>query len=266
MLLLDAHVHLGPAFATKASMFPGVLATSIVELMDSAGIDAACTFAPAWSGPEFQDPTFEMGNAAVGQAAAEYPDRLLPFARVNPNLRAQALKELDRCKTQYGFLGLKLHPLTEHFFASDVTLLRPIFERCVEWDWPVLFHSGYYPTCQPAMFVPLAEAFPDVPIILAHLSYAHPADAIIVARRYPNVYLETSSNSTTATMKKVYESIDVRQFVYGSDIPFSDPNDVLAKIRAVPDMCEDALSLILGGNMSRLLKRRIPSCAEEVLS
>jgi predicted TIM-barrel fold metal-dependent hydrolase len=221
--------------------------------MDSANIEMVCTFPPLWDGTSYQDPTFEIANAAIAEETADHRDRLLPFARINPNYGEKALQELDRCKTEYGCVGLKLHPSCEHFMPNNLKLLSPIFERCAEWEWPVFFHSGYYPTCQPALFVPLAEAFPTVPIILAHLAYAHPADAIVVARRCPNIYLETSANSTTTAMREVYESVDTHQFVYGSDLPFTDPNDVLAKIRAVPGMTEEDLELVLGGNMLRLL-------------
>jgi predicted TIM-barrel fold metal-dependent hydrolase len=253
MLIIDAHTHMGPMFDDRPGMFAGTHATDILDLMDSAGIDLACTFPPLWQGPVVIDPTFEQANAAIARETAAHRDRLLHFARVDPNFGEKALAEMDRCKEEYGCVGIKLHPSTEHFLPSNLRLMGPIFERCADWNWPVFFHAGYYPTCQPALFVPLAEEFPTVPIILAHIAYGHPADAIVVARRCPNIYLETSSNSTTVTMRQVFESIGPRQFVYGSDLPFSDPKDVLAKIRAVPGTTEEDLELILGGNMLRML-------------
>ena len=253
MQIVDSHTHMGPMFDDRPGMYPGTRASDIIALMDSAGINLSCTFAPLWEGPAVQDPNFEQANEAIARDTEKVRDRLAPFARVNPNYGERALRELDKCKREYDFVGLKLHPTTEFFLPNNLRLMRPIMERCDEWGWPVFFHSGYYPTCQPALFVPLAEAFPNVPMILAHIGYAHPADCIVVARRYPNIYLETSANSTTTIMTQVYENVDVKQFLYGSDLPFTDPVDVMEKIRAVPGMSDEDLTLVLGGNIMRLL-------------
>lgn len=252
-MILDAHAHIGPAFRTRPVFSPGVDPADIVRLMDEAGISRACLFPPAWEGPEFRDPRFEQANRAVAAARAAYPDRFITYARVNPNFKPAALVELERCRTEYGCRGLKLHPLTEYFWVSNLGLLRPLFERCDAWRWPVFFHSGYYPTCQPALFIPLARAFPRVPIILAHLSYAHTGDAIIAAQTCANIYLETSANTTTAAIAETLRRVGPEQLVFGSDMPFTHPLDVIRKIEAVPGLTSRERDLILGQNMARLL-------------
>ncbi|MBI4278222.1 MAG: amidohydrolase [Armatimonadetes bacterium] len=252
-MIIDAHAHLGPSFATRPAFLPAVKPEEVIAILDRSGIDRACVFAAAWEGPEFTDPYYERGNEAVAEAVRRYPDRLIGYCRVDPNWTRQAVREMERGRRDFGFRGLKLHPLWEHFWSSNLKILRPVFELCREYRWPVFFHAGYYPTCQPALFVGLAKAFLDVPIILAHLAYAHTADAIVVAKRHPNIYLETSANSSSPAIAETLKRVGPDQVLYGSDLPFTEPRDVMAKIKAAPGITAEALRKIMGGNMARLL-------------
>lgn len=252
-LVIDAHSHMGPAFADKPTYLPGATGDEIVELLDRASIDLACIFAPIWEGPTFVDPDFHQANASIAAAVKRFPDRLIGYARVDPNQRGLAIDELRRCHDEYGFKGLKLHPLWEHFETDNLRLMAPIADFCAEHRWPMFFHGGYYPTCQPALFMPLAERYPDVAFIIAHFGYAHTADAIIAADRYPNIYLETAANTAASAIQEALRRVDPRQILYGSDLPFTDPEDAQEKFRQQPLLTDEARALIFGGNMARLL-------------
>ncbi len=253
MEIVDAHVHLGPMFDLRPAMFPGTYASDILKLMDAADVASSCVFAPLWQGPIMQDPTFEQANAALAAEVDGKRDRFHPYARVNPNHGAVAVAEMEKCHREYGFVGLKLHPTTEFFMPNNMELMAPIMDLCAAWHWPIFFHAGYYPTCQPALFLPLADAYPTVPIILGHIGYAHYADSIVAARQCDNVYLETSANSTSAVIAEVIERTGPSKLLFGTDMPFTDPSDVIEKIRAVPGLSEGALRQVLGENMLNLL-------------
>ena len=252
-MIIDAHAHLGPAFRLRPPFLPGVTGEEVVAIMDRAAIDIACVFAPAWEGPQFIDPEYREGNRAIYEATRRFPKRLVGYVRVDPNVRGRALDEMRRGREKYGFRGLKLHPLWEHFQPNNLRLMSPIMELCGAYRWPIFFHAGYYPTCQPAIFIPLAERFPEVPIILGHIGYAHVADVIIAANLCPNIYVETSANSTADAIQAVLERVDPRQILYGSDLPFTQPEDVQAKISLQPTLTDEARPMIMGGNMARLL-------------
>jgi predicted TIM-barrel fold metal-dependent hydrolase len=51
----------------------------------------------------------------------------------------------------------------------------------------------------------------------------------------------------------VLKEVDPGQILYGSDLPFTEPGDVLSKIRLQPEITERAKAQILGQNMARLL-------------
>ena len=252
-MIIDAHAHLGPAFQTRPPLLPGVTGDDIVRILDAAKIDKACVFAPAWEGPEFVDPGYEEANRAVYLAVRKHPDRLIGYCRVDPNQMSQAYTEMVRCHDEYGFQGLKLHPLWEHFLPSNAKIVPPILRRCQNYGWPIFWHAGYYPTCEPALFFDMAKEFPRVNHILAHLAYAHTLDAIILSQQCANVFLETSGNSTAQAIGATLRAVGPEKFIFGSDLPFTQPEDVMMKIRLQPGLLAGELDLVMGGNMARLL-------------
>ncbi len=198
--IIDAHAHLGPGLGNHGEgvcEFSSITAKELVPALDRAGIDRAIIFAPLYEGGDFIDPDYRRGNVAIYEAAQQYPKRLIGYGRVCPNLQDDAIKEWRRCINEYRMQGLMLHPDWESFSPSNKRLMWPLAELCAEHRLPMTFHSGYYPKCQPLLFLPLAEAFPKVPIFLKHLGYHYWRDAIIVARHTDNVLLETTGNPTS---------------------------------------------------------------------
>lgn len=256
MTVIDGHVHVGPGLANHSPK-PHLLAETgeqLIGIMDEAGIDVACAFAPLLEGGEFEDPEFTTSNRAVYDVAQRYPDRVVGFCRVNPNYGPRALDEMKRCHEEYGFRGLKLHPDWEFFYING----RPahaVYERAAEYGWPVVLHTGYYPLSHPTPILSVAKAFPTVDFVLFHLSYRHTSDAIIVARQCPNVYLETSGNATAQAIAEVLSSVGSSRLIYGSDIPYTTPDDVQRKIRQQPLVADEDEELIFGGTMRRLLEK-----------
>ncbi len=253
-MIVDAHVHMGPGLKNHASacLFDSYTADQLIAAMDKAGIDAGLVFAPIWQGGEFHDPTYEKGNEAIHHAACKYPDRILGYARVNPNWIEQSQRELMRCIHDYKFKGIMMHPEWESFLANDLKLLAPIFRVAEKYRLPVTFHTGYYPTCEPLLFLPLAEAFPTVPIMLKHIGYQYVRDAITVARLTKNVLLETAGNTTSNEIRAAIKLAGAEKVVFGSDMPYINPEIVIQKIRLLGDVSEREKELVLGGNIARL--------------
>jgi predicted TIM-barrel fold metal-dependent hydrolase len=77
----------------------------ILRLLDRAGIDRAAISS--------LDSVFyydcEVGNREVGKACIRYPDRLIPFVAINPNLLSWK-EHLLECVETYGARGIRLHP------------------------------------------------------------------------------------------------------------------------------------------------------------
>jgi predicted TIM-barrel fold metal-dependent hydrolase len=230
--------------------------------LDRAGIDVGIVFAPLYEGGAFDDYTYERGNDAIAEACEKFPDRLVGYGRVNPNFLGKATKEFRRCIEQLGLRGLMLHPEWESFLPNNKRLMWPLAEICAEHRLPITFHTGYYPTCEPMLFVPLAEAFPQVPIYLKHTGYQHWRDATIVAHHMPNVYIETGCNSTTGEILHAIQGAGADKVCYGSDLPYVFPELVISKIRSLPISDEDKAN-VLGLNSAGINSIPVPAAAAE---
>ena len=100
-------------------------------------------------------------------------------------------------------MGIKIHP-EEHCYPIAAAG-APIFELAAELGAVILTHSGE-PNSIPLDFVPLADRFPEVRLILAHLGNSGAAGAAfdwqvraIQASKRGNMYVDTSSIRSMAS-------------------------------------------------------------------
>lgn len=261
--VFDSHAHLGLGLKRR-SMFVTHTGEQFVTLMDESGIDMSVVFPPIWEGPLFEgqewvDPNYEHGNQEILEAVRQYPDRLFGYVRCNPNFGARAQREMRKYVEEYKFRGLKLHPDWESWMGGNRELYAPMLELAKQYTLPCYIHVGYYPKCQPLLFMQMAEEYPTVPIILGHIGYEYHRDAILVAKRNPNVYLETAGNSHAWIIAEAVRQATAKQVLYGSDAPFFDPKWVISKISLHPGLTDEEKQLMLGGNMARLLKVQVPN-------
>jgi predicted TIM-barrel fold metal-dependent hydrolase len=254
-MIIDAHTHLGPTLKNHSGSleFDAVTADNLVPVLDEVGIDLAILMPPLYEGGPYDDPDYKLANYAVAAACAQYPDRFRGYARVNPNRKQAAVAEFLHCLDDLGLHGLILHPDWESFYPTTQSLMWPLAEICAERGLPMSFHVGYYPKCQPMLFVPLAEAFPSVPIYLKHIGYEYWRDAIIVAQRYPNVYLETAGNTSSGEIYAAIREAGADKVCYGSDLPYILPHVVIQKIRCLP-ISDEEKEQVLVLNSARINK------------
>ncbi len=252
-MIIDAHVHLGPTLRNHSGSleFDATTPAATVVAMDRAGVDVGIAFAPLYEGGRFDDPDYKLANYAIAEAVAQYPDRFVGYGRVNPNRGKAAVEEFRHCLDDYKLRGLMLHPDWESFYPYNQTLMWPLAEVCTEYSVPMTFHVGYYPKCQPMLFIPLAEAFPTVPIYLKHIGYEYWRDAVIMATRYPNIYVETAGASTSGEILAAIRWAGADKVCYGSDLPYVLPEVVIKKIRSLP-ISEEDKALVLGLNSARI--------------
>jgi predicted TIM-barrel fold metal-dependent hydrolase len=258
-MIIDAHVHLCAEMGRLPwgvpHFYPSGTGEETVRILDAAGVDKATVFAAAWHG-DVVDPTYQDGNDVVGRAGLDFPDRILPFGRVNPNFGRKAVEELERCVEQYGIRGIKLHPDWDIFVPADREIMFPIAEVAEKYGLILSFHCGqgdYYSNSQPTWFLDLAKSFPTVKIILLHMGFRLWHDAVSAARQRPNIYLETSSVSPGKVMLAI-RGIGPERIIYGSDTPFVLPQEEIVKVRYMPGLSVEEKALILGDNLARLLE------------
>jgi len=172
-------------------------------------------------------------NELVRKAVSEHPDKLVGCVWPDPRSPdARAL--VRRAIKEWGFKGIKLHPLFNAFLPND-EIVYPLMEEARAAKVPVLIHSGHPPFSLPWSIGELAENFRDVTIVMLHMGHGNGIyieSALNVARRYDNIYLETSGVAMHTKIKEALERVGEDRVMYGSDIPFHDPLVEIGKVCA----------------------------------
>lgn len=239
-MIIDAHVHI----KTDEDGFNRSEVNTVVSKMDESGIDKVVCFTLS-SGLEKQKKLAEI--------IKPYSERFIPIAFINPNdtdARDQLLYCLDKLK----FNGIKLHPWFSNFSVANIGLLRPLFEILNDRGLYAVIHctSEDY-RVHPVMFERLGNEFPNVTIQMAHMGEVMAGEyAIDVAKRVPNVYLDTSITSLMAVMHVLEECPD--KVFMGCDYPFYEfeMEIMKQKLAAKETNKTKEMEMIMGGNFQRV--------------
>ena len=138
-----------------------------------------------------------FSNELVASVVAEHP-RLIGFGSVDPNL-PDAPATLEHGVRTLGLVGLKLDPALQQFDIDDPRTAFPVYEKCVELDIPILMHAGlsWAPVgrssrAQPLRLEAVVHEFPTLRVAIAHCGFPWVDDALLLALKYPGVYLDTA--------------------------------------------------------------------------
>lgn len=209
--------------------------------MDAAGVEMAvgCSLGQM------------IDNDYTARVQNEHPDRIIAFTQVNAR-DPDAADQIRRDHDTHGFKGLKLHPVMHGYHVVDHGLLDPVYEACAERGIIVLFNALDDAFIHPLGIEEIARYFPTVPTIIAHMGTVwNVGEAVLVAKRNDNIYLETSS-AQLIDVQMAYKGAGADKIIMGTDWPGSDFELERMKVRkAIPDAGDRAK--VEGGNMARLL-------------
>ena len=129
-----------------------------------------------------------------------YPDRLIPFASVDPSLGFAAIKELEHAVRDLGCKGVKLVPPVQNFDFSDLKY-SVLWEAALEMDIVVWTHAAHqlsHPGSNarlghPMLVDPVASRYPDLKIVLGHCGFPWVWETWSLVLRHPNVYVDISA-------------------------------------------------------------------------
>ena len=244
MGVIDSHAHVDEYEAFGWFDPPEVL----IGLLDEAGIEQAVvmTYADA---PVLKPDALRY----LHDACRKYPDRLVPYARINPHA-ANAAALLEEAIVDLGMKGLKIHQESVTAAAHHDSVVR-VVKKAAEFDAPALFHSGDEPLSLPWQFAGLAERAPEATIVLAHMGgYHHTEDAIRLCEKYENLLLDTSACPYPHEIKRAIELLGAHRVLFGSDGPGCNPGLELRKIERL-NLSQSDLRLVLHDNIASLLER-----------
>ena len=236
MKVIDSHAHVG-SFGSWANV--SCTAEELLENMDASRVETSILFAP--------------DNLLVRRSVRRYPKRFVGYVWPNPHEKG-ALSLVRRAIRQWGFRGIKLHPLVHAFLPTDEEVL-PIADFAAKERIPLAIHSGHPPFSLPWSIGELAEMYPEVRIVMLHMGHAHGVyiqAAINTAKKHDNIILETSGVSMHSKIKEAVDKVGEERVVFGSDYPFHDYSVELQKVN-VAGLSERQREMVLYENAKKLL-------------
>ena len=240
-MIIDCHMHIGRGERLGDVFQIDCTPERAEALLDRAGIDRAVIFPVAYD--DYRQPNREIAELAAKNK------RFIGFARLannSPGVGAQ----LEHAVRELGLRGLKLGNVPS----------REIMDKVRELKIPVLAHCGM--GLAPIQYEGVAKSYPDVTLILAHLGFdqnwsnmfSYPQQANCLARRYRNVYLDTSAATWIQhTLEQAVADVGADKLIFGSDGPWFSPSIMLACLREL-DLPEHDMKKILYENIAEILK------------
>ena len=241
----------------------------LIQHMDQAGIASCVLQGWYWQRQE----TCELQNAWYLDWCRRFPGRFIAFATVQPAAGPGALEALERA-LDAGMLGIgELLPQAQGYPLDDPVFLG-VMALAASRGLPVTLHAtdpekgpAAGPPTPLGPLVDLARAYPHASVILAHygggLAFRGLPDRQSLP---PNLFFDTAASPLLydrGVYQRSVECVGAYRLLYGSDYPLlvepartREPGfaPTLGQIADSP-LSAEARSLLLGGNLRRLLAR-----------
>ncbi|HLM07493.1 MAG TPA: amidohydrolase family protein, partial [Blastococcus sp.] len=209
-----------------------------------------------------------LSNEEIADAAAQYPDVLIPFGSIDPARGVAGIRAARRLVTDHGVRGFKFHPSFQNFEPND-RRHYPLYAELESLGVPALFHTGQTGIgsglpggrgiklrySDPMLLDDVAADFPGLTIIMAHPSVPWQDAAISVATHKANVYIDLSGWSPKyfpPQLVKAANGLLKRKVLFGSDYPLLRPERWIADFELL-DIKPEVKPLIMKENAIRAL-------------
>lgn len=199
---------------------------------------------------------YEAENRRVVEECRAHPERLVPFARLDP--RTISGHEASDALAE-GAAGFKLHPRAEAFRLKHPGV-ETILGVAAEARRPVLIHAGAGVGSFGGTITELAARHRECPIVLAHAAVSDLAWLWRVAPEHPNLFFDTSWWNPSDLLA-LFALIPPGQILFGSDEPYMDLETVLAialRCARFAGLSSEAIELVAGVQLENLLAGRPP--------
>jgi predicted TIM-barrel fold metal-dependent hydrolase len=245
--IIDFHTHLDSHWLKR----PLIDLDTFMMGLDRCGVRAACIFTLRG----FYEDT-RPHNDQLAEYARKEPERLIPFATVDPKLGDDAVRELERCFTELKFRGVKFHNWLQAVAPSMVhETMLDILKLAARHEAPLLFHDGTPPYSTTFQIAALARAVPEATVVLGHAGlsdYVYAAGQLI--RDIPNLYA-CFCGPKAGELAYLVECGGSEKILFGSDFGVSDWKLLMERLNEVhhSGLERTDMERVLYGNAERLL-------------
>jgi uncharacterized protein len=196
----------------------------------------------------------DIPNEFVAEYVATDPDRLVGFACVDP-ADPDAVPKLRDAVDNLGMRGLKLAPPYQAFHPHSDEAWR-IYEAAADLGLVITFHQGAVFAARgplehanPVLLDNVAAAFPQTPIIVAHMGQPWYAETVALMSKHRNVYADLSARfhrpwqlHNALLAARDYRVLD--KLLFGTDFPLFTPAQCVAQFRDINAATEGRLPVL----------------------
>ncbi|CAF0850596.1 unnamed protein product [Adineta steineri] len=228
---------------------------STIAALDAANVDRMLI--SAWYAPN----NIMISNEEVSTFVSQSNGRLVGVGSVDitrPNL---IMREIRRCIEKYNFKAIRVLPWLFQVPPTD-RRFYPVYAACCELNVPFCTQIGHTGPLMPSevgrpiYLDQVALDFPDLTIVAGHIGYPWTDEAIAVATKHPNVYIDTSAYTIQRYPHALIEymrNYGSKKVLFGSNYPMIDPVKALDGLDNLK-LDEKTRSLFLSQNAIRVFR------------
>ena len=197
---------------------------------------------------------FVAGNREVARFVEKSKGRFVGACVVNPVFIDEALKEVEYCRKQLGFVWVgELCNYMAHYEYS-IREFELLVQQVVRLGMVLDVHT------ENAEIDYIVEKFPQATLVFPHFGdekeFDHIFKRIDLVAKHPNCYLDTSGygHDRMGMLEYAVKTIGPDRVLFGSDFSINDPSTVLARIHN-SFLTGEQKAKVLAGNLEALLAR-----------
>lgn len=227
---------------------------NLLREMDVSGVERA-SIMPIAFGLPFGDDLTERWIEAINIAGAR--ERLILGCSVHPR-DDQRFTRL-RGYAEAGARIIKFHPTMQRAYPDEDVMME-LYAECERLGLIVFFHCGRagiepestHRYALPRHYEAALETYPNLQFILGHSGARDVAQALPLAERYDNAWLDTHGQSVS-TLQHMLQRTGGERMLFGTDWPFYHLAASLAKLLIITEGDPEQRHALLRGNAQRLL-------------
>jgi len=252
--VFDAHLHC-PAESGELWQWHTVTRNfdEFVAYLDKTGVQRGIINSQR-SQEKGTPPEFVAGNREVARFVEKHKGRFVGACVVNPQYLDEALKEVEYCRRQLGFVWVG--ELCNYMAPYEYTIreFELLVKEVVRLGMVLDVHTEHEEIDY------IVGKFPEATMVFPHFGdekeYEHIFKRIDLVAKHPNCYMDTSGygHDRMGILEYAVKTIGPDRVLYGSDFSINDPSTVLARIHN-SFLTEEQKAKVLAGNLEALLAR-----------
>lgn len=228
---------------------------STLQALDEGHVSQALI--SAWVAPR----NVMISNDEVAEFVEKSGDRLIGVGSVDISKPMEAVREIRRCVLELNFKAIRVLPWLWEVPPTD-RRFYPVYTLCCDLGVPFCTQIGHTGPLMPSevgrpMYLDqVALDYPELTIVGGHIGYPWTDEAIAVATKHENVYIDTSAYSVSRYPQSLVDymkSVGGHKVLFGSNYPMIRPAKALAGLEKL-GLDQSTEQQFLAGNAQRVFK------------